>query len=149
MGFGLQRFDLGTITRRLELPEVSVDAAKPLTLIVRYCGTGNSYWENAMFRRAVAKQDDETAPPAPDQDAINASTIATIAESGVVADWEQVFEDGAPGSPVQCAPDAVARFLGELLQYRPDVWRRTVAYVVTRSNFDPAPQGDAVALGKG
>jgi hypothetical protein len=145
MGFGLQRFDLGAITRRLELPEVSIDPAKPLTLIVRYCGTGNSLWENAMFRRAVAKREEPTAD-APDPDATNARTIETIAESQVVADWEQVAEDGASAP---CTPEAVARFLTELLQYRPDVWRRVVGYVITRTNFDPAPQGDAVALGKG
>lgn len=152
MGFGLQAFDLGIVTRRLELPEISADKAKPLTLIVGYCGVGTSRFDNAMFRRALAKGEDEKGGDAPlPADALakmvarDAETNELIAVSGSVSSWENVLEDGHPAA---CMPDAVQRFLTELREHCPAVWRRIVSFVVDRENFGAPARIDSGDLGK-
>ena len=45
MDFGFARYDLNRITRRIELPEVSPDPAKPLTLIPKF---------KAKFKKATS-----------------------------------------------------------------------------------------------
>lgn len=158
MGFGLAKYDLTELTKRIELPELSPDPTKPLTLIVRYAGIGNRDWENAIFRIAAArKQDDEKKkdgappadlpppPPPADLEAIRRET-AEIFAGTVLVGWENVFEDG---EPMLFSVEAAQRFLVEMLSRVFDVYALRVRdYVHNIKNFRPSAI-DSVELGKG
>lgn len=144
MAFGLAQYNLTTITRRLDLPEISGDPARPLTLIVRFCGVGNKAWETLMFQWAAERKADADAlvpPSAPDRIIDNKVLAGTV-----IVDWENVTDDGVA---VSCDADTAAQFLAELDENCPDVWRRVLNFVVERTNFRAPTAIDAVALGKG
>jgi hypothetical protein len=160
MGFGLQKFDLSTITRRLELPEISIDKQRPLTLILAYCGAGNSRWEAFMFRRAAAAKDTTTdkaigvaqalEPVQADAQVAEAQptdeTNAIVANASFVG-WEQVYDEADAGSPAPCTFESAQQFIAEIRERCPDVWRRVLSYVLNVSNFRDGVI-DSAALGK-
>lgn len=172
MGFGLARFDLTTITKTLELIEVSADPAAPITLSLRYCGLGNRDWEAWQFARDASGDRDtgEVARKALEKlkadgksdtrealdlgrqifrdRVISNRTFArdVLAAAGLVG-WANVEEDG---KRLAFSPDAAARFLAELNDAAPDALIRAAAYASTRSNFRAdSPVLDPGALGKG
>lgn len=146
MAFGLSRFDLTTLTRRLELPEISADPAKPLTLILRFLGIGNRDWESWRFARDAAAGDGEqpkkpTAQRLADNRADMRDTLSMI---GLVG-WENVLEDG---TPVVFTADAGVRFSAELHNVVPNTLSKIADFASTRSNFRTEPAPDPVDLGK-
>ncbi len=154
MPFGLQAFDAGIVTRRLELPEISVDSKRPVTLLVRHAGTTNRAWDNLMLRTPMRPA---TATPAagqtPEQLAADrvadrndsrARTNAILAEA-IIVGWENVTEDG---QPVAWSPAGTLRFMAELAEHCPDVWARIQMFASSVSNFRGA-EVDPVDLGKG
>lgn len=146
MAFGLSQYDLTTITRRLELPEISADPAKPLTLLVRFCGWGNKVWESRAFQRAAEAKAAADAPGfAATSPTFHAEHNAAMAEAAIVG-WENVADDGVP---VDYDAETAVRFLAELDERCPDLWRHVVLYVGERANFRSSPAIDAGALGKG
>jgi hypothetical protein len=155
MGFGLQKFDAGSVTKRLVLDEISTDAKKPLTLLVRYTGTANRDWDNFMLRNVPpakntpAEADDPTEPTALAAHRLKVRAenhgwaIRVLAETSIVG-WENVLEDG---KPAEFSREAAARFFGELVESCPDVWGRILLFVQSLSNFR-ASAIDEVGLGK-
>ncbi len=149
MAFGLARFDLSTITRRLELPEISADPSKPVTLILRFVGAGNRAWEAWMFGRdAAAKHDEEGAAPGgvlAERAANRAAAMEALLAVGLVG-WEHVCEDGTPS---EFSPTTAAAFLAELMERCQDVLVRAVNFALDRANFRGSAPPDAIDLGKG
>lgn len=152
MDFGFARYDLNRITRRIELPEVSPDPAKPLTLIVRTADVRNQDFANSLFKFVKAKQPPAAdappaADPAPVQDeaAIRAEIAALYAGTAIVG-WENATDNG---QPVAFSVEAAQELLVQLMTHVPDVWRTRVRdYVDDAKNFRP-PTVDPVDLGKG
>lgn len=160
MDFGFARYDLNEITRRIELPEVSPDPAKPLTLIVRAAAAGNRDFANSLFKYVKAKTPDKTpgdavqppvdAPPAPPAAAPDEATVrrefAEIYAGTSIIGWENAFDGG---KPAPFSIPAAQELLVQLMEHVPDVWRRRVRdYVDDVANFRP-PTVDPVDLGKG
>lgn len=155
MDFGFARYDLNQITQRIELPEISPDAAKPLTLIVR-C-TLNRDFANALFKAlppapqpATAGEADQQATalvPAEDETAARLR-MATLYAGNVVVDWENVT---LKGEPVPFGVEAAVELLSQLMLHCPDIWSARVRdYVAQVGNFRPTAQTvDPVDLGKG
>lgn len=147
MAFGLTAFDLTIITRRLELPEISPDPAAPLTLIVRFCGAGNRVWESLQFQRAAARAADAGGAESNDDSIKENTALSSLIAATAIVGWEHVVEDGQLAVFTE---DGAERFMAELLEHCPDVWRRAATYVVDRGNFrGKAAAPDAGALGKG
>lgn len=162
MAFGLSRFDLTTLTRRLELPEISADPAKPLTLILRFLGIGNRDWESWRFARDAAAGDVDQKKPvaqrlaaAGDGEQPKKPTAQRLADNradmrdtlsmiGLVG-WENVLEDG---TPVVFTADAGVRFSAELHNVVPNTLSKIADFASTRSNFRIEPVADPVDLGK-
>jgi hypothetical protein len=175
MAFGLARFDLTTITRTLELTEISADPAAPVTLTLRFCGFGSRDWEAWQFARAAAGENEASdrieantkaleklradgkgkSPEAAelgrqvlrDQVAVNRAFARDVLAGVGLVGWANVDEDG---KPMAFAPEVAARFLAELHDAAPDALSRAAAYATTRSNFRAdVPIADPGALGKG
>lgn len=153
MPFGLSRFDLTTLTRRLELPEISVDPTKPLTLILRFMGIGNRDWEAWRFARDAAEKPTtvpgSAAPPekTPGQRFIeNRADARDCLLATSLMGWENVIENDAPAA---FTPEAAARFLAEIHDSVPLVLAQIADFASTRSNFRTVPAADPVDLGKG
>jgi hypothetical protein len=164
MGFGFERYDLTQITRRIELPEVSPDPSKPITLLVRAANTSNAAFRNELFKLprpdvppaagtasadapsvALAVAAPAPAAPAPsDADAIAAD--AALVAGAVLVGWNNVVEDG---KPIAFTPEAGRRFIIELRTYLPDVWRERVLPVLHEEPAAWRRTVDPVDLGKG
>jgi len=140
--FGLDRYDLSRITRRIPLPEISPDPAKPFTLIVCSASNGNRGYRNALFKRS--KQDDAVTDPLVRDEAALAELAQDLAGT-VIVGWENVFEDG---KPLAFSAEAANRLVVELLTRVRDVWNARVAPVIWSDpgSFRTAP--DPVELGK-
>lgn len=162
MDFGFDRFDLTKITRKIELPEITVPGRPVLTLVVRYAGPGNRNWEAAQFRANAVRKPAPTESPAepapdPDPDAAYAALMVTAERNRreltemlagpVLTGWENVFDDDRP---VAFSIDTARQFLDEMMA---KVWSifndRMARYVVDQANFRTAPVVDPVDLGKG
>lgn len=162
MAFDLERFDLSLVTRRLALPDISVDPAKPVTLIGRQADERNPVFYNELFKRRPKRSTStETAPLAeastePPVAIIRAAT-ADLATTGTSADgvdaialyatavltgWENVTENG---EPVPFSTAAAEQFLRALLAHCNDVWIRV--FLFFREDFR-RPTVDPVDLGK-
>ncbi|HEU4727688.1 MAG TPA: hypothetical protein VFT22_07360 [Kofleriaceae bacterium] len=146
MAFGLQRFDIAAVTRRLVLEEISVDPQKPITLIVGHAGESNKRWDSWQFKRrnelgAVARGKELTQ----ERRALDRADAAVTLANTVVLGWENVVEDG---HLVDYTVEAGTRFLNELIEHCPDVWQRIVSFVIDSSNFR-SPSVDPADLGKG
>lgn len=162
MAFDLERFDLSLVTRRLELPEISVDPAKPVTLIGRQADPRNPAFRNELFKqKPTPPATSETAPPADAAPAEPAALARAATEDlttrGVSADgvdvvalyaasvltgWESVTENG---EPVPFSAAAAEQFLRALLAHCNDVWVRV--FLFFREDFRK-PTVDPVDLGK-
>jgi hypothetical protein len=144
MAFGLARFDLTTLTARLELPRISEDPARPITLVLRFLGVGNRDWEAWRFTRDAAAPDDAkktTAQRLAERRAEMRDALSTIGLAG----WDNVFESGVP---VPFSSEAAARFLAEVHDAVPATLTEIVDFAANRSNFRPDPVIDPGALGK-
>lgn len=148
MAFGLARYDLTTLTARLELPEISLDPTKPLTLILRYIGVGNRNWEAWRFARdAAAGEQDATKKTSAQRIAENRADMRdTLAAIGL-AGWENTTDDN--GIPVAFSADAAVLFAAELHDRVPVTLVKVMDFASTRSNFRPDPRADPADLGKG
>lgn len=135
MSFGLSRYDVASVTRRLELPQISEDESKPITLIVRHAGMANRDWESWRLKHPVV--DDAS-------DADRRSDLVTMISNVVLVGWEGISEDGAGAA---CTPESAQRFLTELAETCPDVWYHLVGYVFNISNFR-RPIANPADLGK-
>lgn len=152
MAFGLARFDLTTLTARMELPRISEDPAKPITLALRFLGVGNRDWEAWRFARdaaAAATEDAKKAtgtPPALPQRLAErrGETRDMLSAVGLVG-WDNVLENG---TPVAFSPETAARFLAEMHDALPVTLTEIAEFASTRSNFRPDPVIDPSALGK-
>jgi hypothetical protein len=153
MDFGFAKFDLNTITKRIELPEVS---DPPLVLIVR-CSLNRDYG-NALFKLAQppaaapapAPADAKalTAPAPPLDPAATRQRNAELYAGNVVMGWENVRH--TDGEPVQFSPEACIEFLVQMMTHCPDLWFRVTTFVSDPANFRPASKTvDPVDLGKG
>lgn len=132
MAFGLTRFDLNTITRRIELPEISPDPAAPWALLVRYAGEGNRAWMSTMIKLGKSGDGDSTDPLAAG-DRYAAATAGTV-----IVGWENITDDA--GALVEFSEDACREFVAELRRCVPDVWRKRVdAFVAEIKNFREGP----------
>lgn len=161
MDFGFKRYDLGVVTRRIELPEVSPDAARPLTLIVRCAQVGNRDFANSLFKlakantaAAAAEPAGEStalvvpAPAAPKDEAAIRREVAALYAGTALVGWENATSGG---EPVPFAVEAAQELLVQLMEHVPDIWRARVRdYVDDVANFRSAiPTVDPVDLGKG
>lgn len=177
MDFGLSKYDLSVITRRIELPEVSADPAKPLTLIVRCADVRNRDFASNLFKlrplpKAEADKPAGELPPAPDAappaetaalvpapapapevDPDEAARLgreraATLFAGAVLVGWENA-ESG--GKPVPFSLEAARELMLQLMEHVPDVWVIRVRRLVEdMANFRPGPPPiDPVDLGKG
>lgn len=154
MGFGLDKFDAGVVTARLELHEISADKAKPLTLLVQHAGVTNKAWDNFMLRRPTPKLGAPAAEPT-SPEALAAERLADRAEAQAFAcemlsqtsivGWENVFEDG---EPAVFSVAAARRLLDEMAKRCPDVLMRINRFVSSIANFRGAIV-DPVDVGKG
>ena len=149
MDFGFSRYDLTQITRRIELPEVSPDPAKPLTLIVRCAATGNRDFSNALFKYAKTRTSEK--PPvdggevSPPDEATGRREVAEVYAGTAIVGWENAFDGG---QPAPFSVSAAQELLIQLMQHVPDVWRLRVRdYVDDAKNFRPAAV-NPVDLGK-
>jgi hypothetical protein len=146
MAFGLARFDLNDLTRRIEFPEISADPKKPITLIVRAAGEGNRAWTSAQFKRPVPEQPKDATRTPWDTDAGRDRIVAIFAEA-ILVGWENVYDEADPSNPVPFSVEAAERFLRELIARVADVWLRLWIEVDDRKKFRPTV--DPVDLGKG
>ncbi len=147
MDFGLARFDTAQRTQRLELPEISSDPTQPLTLILTQIAKENSRYHNWLLKRAPSDPGAVPAEGTPEHvDFTNARTAEMIGAVSL-AGWENVLDDG---QPAPCNADHAVEFMRQLLQYRPDVFRRVSAFAIDPENWQPsaAPPTDPAALGK-
>jgi hypothetical protein len=144
MAFGLARFDLTTLTARMELPGISEDPARPITLVLRFLGVGNRDWETWRFARDAVSTDDAKKPNQLRLAARRADHRDALSTLGIVG-WENVLENGAP---VPFGSEAVARFVAEVHDAVPATLIEIVEYAANLANFRPKPAIDPVALGK-
>lgn len=159
MDFGFKRYDLGELTRRIELSEVSPDPARPLTLIVRCAQVGNRDFANSLFKLAKANIPPPAATtsgesvalevvPAPKDEAAIRREVAALYAGTALVGWENATSGG---EPVAFSVEAAQDLLVQLMEHVPDIWRARVRdYVDDIANFRSATSiVDAVDLGKG
>lgn len=149
MAFGLRAFNAGIVTRRLELPEISVDPEKPVTLLVRHAGTHNPAWDSWLIKQQAARGQDKAANTPDTPEALIAARardrafVNEMLVETVLAGWEHVTEDGRE---TPFTPEAARRFLDELVENCHDVWLRLQRFAAAVGNFRGV--ADPVELGK-
>lgn len=154
MAFGLERYDLSRLTRRIELPEISADPARPITLLLRAASMGNSAFRSELFRITAAERKaaaEPTAEPAPAPDPADAEAAAiaedaTIIAGTILVGWENVTDDGRP---VAFSADRAREFVIAMRTHVPDIWNARVAAVMYEAPEKWRPIADPVDLGKG
>ncbi|HET9893233.1 MAG TPA: hypothetical protein VFQ42_22335 [Mycobacterium sp.] len=156
MDFGLERFDLSKLTRKIQLPDISADPDRPVTLIVRAANLGNVALRNEVIRRDAAKKAAETPPP-PDAQALAAAPPAKTEAEAIADDaallagtvlvgWENVT---AAGAPVPFTPEAARDLIIQLRTHVPDLWDSQIASVIYQGPALWRTTADPVELGKG
>lgn len=147
MDFGLARFDTVNRTLRLELPEISADPKAPLTLIVAQLHNGNSRYNEWLIKHAAPDESSIPKENTPEWRDYNDRRNIELLGAAAVRGWQNVLADG--GS-VECTPEHVVEFLGQLCAARRDTFQRVVRFCADEANWkdEATPPTDPVKLGK-
>ena len=148
MSFGLTSLAIApAATRRYELTSIPTEPDKPWTLILRHAGESNAPFWNAQLRLAnetTAKSGSSAARLTTAKIALARGEWAELAAQHVIVGWENVREDG---ELVACTPEAVVRFLTELIAHAPDLFDALRRFAADAENFR-GPIADPASLGK-